>query len=181
MGNCGLLGGSGENPVSIDVLNPCFFCLDSMKIMKPLPHIMSPKGKTLGIIPMHKQRHCDFSLKCSTTVSKIFFLCDVLAVHFASYIYRKSQIYQYIQHRIKGHTGLHVLGRFHLKLHPPGVPGTDHHLLRDTQEAGGANRHTSAHFMNLEHKFVSKSIKDVFQPQTNHCLSDSWSWLWSGV
>ena len=62
----------------------------------------------------------------------------------------------------KEHIELNVLGRFHLELCPPGVPGTEHDHLKDTREAGGAKRHTPAHALNLEHSLYSKSLRMSF-------------------
>lgn len=45
--------------------------------------------------------------------------------------------------------------------------------LEDTQEVGGADAHTSVHFVNIENMFASKIIEEVFQPQTWHHLGDS--------
>ena len=77
-------------------------------------------------------------------------------------INRDRNIEHHVQDPAEDTEGAQVPGSFSLKLCPPGVPGTDHDHLKDTQDAGGANGHIPAHFLNVKKKFASKIIEEVF-------------------
>ena len=44
---------------------------------------------------------------------------------------------------------------------------------KDTQETGGARGYIPAHSVNVENKFTSSIIEEIFEPPNCHCLGDS--------
>lgn len=64
-------------------------------------------------------------------------------------------------------------GGFDFKTLPAGVRGADHDGLEHTQQARGANGHTPAHSVDTEKKFTCKTTEKILQPQSSHCVRDS--------
>jgi len=82
-------------------------------------------------------------------------------------------MYQHALDPAEGNGEGNVLWGFDFKILPTGVLWADYDGLKHTQEAGGANGHTPAHFLKIQNKFACKITGKIFQPQSCNCLRDS--------
>ena len=98
---------------------------------------------------------CGFVMTNRRTVSKVFLICDVFGTQRASYIHRKNDIYQHLQHPTQENRRDNVLGSFHFKLCPPGS-GADCDGLVDAQDAGATNGYSPPHSVKKQEKFAFK-------------------------
>lgn len=114
-------------------------------------------------------------MKNRRTVPKILYICDVFVTRGASYIDRKNNIYQHLQHPTQEDRGNDVLGSFYFERCPPGVSGADRDGLVDTQDADATNGRSPPHPVKKEKKFTSEVTKGMFPPKCCHGLGDSFT------
>ena len=92
----------------------------------------------------------------STTLSKIFSVCDASVSQCSAHIYRINDIYQHVQGPAQDDWRNHALESSHFKFCPFGSRRTDGDGLEDTQEESGANGHPPAHYTNIWEKSAYK-------------------------